>query len=58
MREIGIPFQFQGEIISDDEIDALDPPATPEEMAMFEDELRSIEQAELEARDDLGIILG
>lgn len=58
MSERQKPFIIPGEVVSDEDIDAMDPPATPEEIADYEDELRAIDKAEREAAGDYGIILG
>lgn len=58
MAEIYKPIEFPAVLVPEDEHDNVDPPATPQEIADFEDELRAIERAEADAANDYDIVLG
>jgi hypothetical protein len=56
--EFGTPMELPGEELSLEEIAKLDPPSTPEQEAVFQQDLARIEAAERAALADDNIFLG
>lgn len=58
MTEFHRPIESPGDVLDDDEIDRMDPPATEAEMSDFEDGLDATRLAEARDAEDDEILLG